>query len=110
MRKSMKLLQLIIAVSMILAGSVHATPILWTLDSVSFTDCGVATGSFVYDSDTDLYGSISITTSGGFIAGATYLATDELNQPSLATYQKVISSSMRAYSRLLCPNHPQYSC
>jgi hypothetical protein len=38
----------------------NAVPVTWVLDGVMFDDGGVATGSFVYDADTDLYIDVSI--------------------------------------------------
>jgi hypothetical protein len=40
----------------------HAAPVTWTLDNVVFDDGATATGSFVYDRDTNTYSTISITT------------------------------------------------
>lgn len=42
-----------------------ATPILWTLQNVSYQDGTQVTGSFVYDADTNIYSLASFTTSGG---------------------------------------------
>lgn len=49
----------------VFAGSAQATPILWTLDDVEFDDGGTATGTFLYDADTDIYSAISVTTTVG---------------------------------------------
>ena len=40
----------------------HADPVLWTFDSVTFTDGGTATGSFVWDNDTLVASDIMFTT------------------------------------------------
>ena len=45
--------------------TVQATPITWNLSGVAFDDGGSATGSFVFDADTDNFSAISVTTSGG---------------------------------------------
>lgn len=46
----------------------HATPITWNLSGVTFDDGGVATGSFVFNADSDVFTAISVTTSGGTTA------------------------------------------
>ena len=50
----------------LLAGSmsVQAAPRVWTLQGVTFDDGGTATGSFVYDIDTQTYSAIDIQTTG----------------------------------------------
>lgn len=42
-----------------------ASPVQWTLSDVLFEDQGTASGSFVYDADTDAYSSIAITVTDG---------------------------------------------
>ena len=54
------------------ASQSFAAPITWTLVDVVFDDGGVATGSFTYDADFNLFTSIAITTSLGSLPGATY--------------------------------------
>ena len=44
----------------------HADPVTWTLDNAVFDDDGTATGSFVYDRDTNTYSDVSITTSPAY--------------------------------------------
>ncbi len=41
-----------------------------------FADGGTASGSFDYDAGTNAYSFVNITTSGGSLTGATYLALD----------------------------------
>jgi hypothetical protein len=54
-------------------GSGWAVPVTWTLRDVVFNDGGVATGTFVYDADTNTYSSVNVTTTTGTArAGATY--------------------------------------
>lgn len=50
-----------------LAGScsMQAIPVVWYLNGVTFTDGGAATGSFIYDADTNTYSSIKIFTTPG---------------------------------------------
>lgn len=50
-----------------------AVPVQWTLEDVEFDDGGTASGSFIYDADTDTWSSISIlTTPGSIFGGASY--------------------------------------
>jgi hypothetical protein len=54
-------------------GSGWAVPVTWTLHDVVFSDGAVATGTFVYDADTNTYSSVNITTTTGLVrTGATY--------------------------------------
>ena len=46
-------------------GSAQATPLTWDLSNVAFSDGTVVTGSFVFDADTDIFGVLNISTSGG---------------------------------------------
>ncbi len=66
------------------AGLAGASPILWNLSGVTLADGGVATGSFMFDADTSLYSSVDITTSGGSIAGTTYL--DVVTGPAVGSF------------------------
>ncbi len=51
-----------------------AGPVVWTLSGVTFSDGGTASGSFVYNADTNTYSSINVTTTTGSVrTGATYL-------------------------------------
>ena len=54
--------------------SASAIPVRWTLTGVTFSDGGTASGSFIYDADTNTYSNISITTTAGtvLLTGATY--------------------------------------
>ncbi len=53
--------------------SAQAIPILWTLDSVTFDDNGTATGSFVYDADSNTYSMINVTTMGSALGTVNYM-------------------------------------
>jgi hypothetical protein len=56
-----------------------ASPVLWTLTGVNFSDGGTASGSFIYDADTNTYSDIDIvTTSGSAQGGATYTVVNPL--------------------------------
>jgi hypothetical protein len=55
------------------APAARATPITWSLTGISFADGGTATGSFVYDPDTNGVGTVALTTTTGTsFTGATY--------------------------------------
>jgi hypothetical protein len=55
------------------ASSSIAVPLTWTLNGAVFDDGGSASGSFVYDSPTNTYSAINIsTTSGSAFGGASY--------------------------------------
>jgi hypothetical protein len=50
-----------------------AQPLTWTLQGVTFSDGGTASGSFQYDAATQTYSNINITTTTGTVrTGATY--------------------------------------
>lgn len=46
-------------------SNASAFPVTWTLSGVTFTDGGTATGSFVYDADTNTTSAWSVTVAGG---------------------------------------------
>lgn len=56
-----------------LSFSAAAIPITWSLVGVTFTDGGTASGTFVYDADTNTYSNVNITTTAGsvILTGAT---------------------------------------
>jgi hypothetical protein len=59
-----------------LQAAAFATPVTWYLSGVQFADGATASGSFVYDADTDTYSAVNITTtSGSSFAGVHYLLT-----------------------------------
>ena len=48
-------------------------PLTWTISNATFSDGGTASGTFVYDADTNTYSSINITTTTGSVrSGASY--------------------------------------
>ena len=56
----------IAAAALVFAPAVAlADPVTWTLSGATFDDGGTASGSFVYDADTDTYSSVQITTTAG---------------------------------------------
>lgn len=67
-----------------------ADDVTWTLENVTFADGGTATGSFVYNADTNTFSSIDIvTTAGTAFGGATYTAID----PGYAPFQPGMSDA-----------------
>lgn len=52
-------------VGTLLSVAAQATPLVWTLDQVSYGDGTVLTGSFTFDAATTTFSGLSITTSGG---------------------------------------------
>ena len=50
------------------ASPAMAIPISWTLSGVTFAEGGTASGSFVYDADTDVFSAWSISTVAGSVA------------------------------------------
>ena len=57
-----------------LSASASAAPKTWTLTGVTFSDGGTASGSLVYDADTNTYSGINVTTSAGsvLVTGGTF--------------------------------------
>lgn len=66
-----------------------ATPVKWTLSGVTFDDGGTASGSFVYDEDTNTYSAVNVTTSGGSLTPKHYVsahaAQSDGDGPTLVT-------------------------
>lgn len=61
----------------LLSPAIHAAPVTWYLNGVTFSDGSRAVGSFVYDTVTGLYTSVDITTTPGTAATpATAKVTD----------------------------------
>lgn len=54
------------------AGSAQAVPVQWTLQNMTFSNGSVATGSFVYDRDTNIFSDISISVTAGLDSYGTY--------------------------------------
>lgn len=50
---------------LLMPGLAHAVPLTWTLNDAVFNDGGTATGSFVWDADTNTFGAYEFTVSGG---------------------------------------------
>jgi hypothetical protein len=64
----------LLVAAMVAPTTSKASPILWTLSGVTFDDGSTASGSFVFNADTDQYSSIDVITTAGSTFGAeTYL-------------------------------------
>jgi hypothetical protein len=75
------LLRLVIALTTLVFAA-SATPITWNLTDVTFADGSTASGTFVFDADTNTYSSINIvTTAGTFYSAETfgYVCTSPCN-------------------------------
>ncbi len=54
-----------------MSSTAVAAPVKWTLVDVTFSDGGTASGSFMYDADTNVFSAVDITTiSGTLVTGA----------------------------------------
>ena len=53
-----------------------ASPVTWTLSGVTFSGGGTASGSFVFDADTNAFSSINITVAGSAFGDGTYTLLD----------------------------------
>jgi hypothetical protein len=73
MRSGSRVLLALLGV-VILSASAAAAPRMWTLSGVTFSDGGTASGSLIYDADTNTYSGISITSTAGtvILTGATF--------------------------------------
>lgn len=95
------LLRSIVALAVFATGAVtvSAAPILWTLQGVTLSDGGTASGSFVYDADTNTYSDLDITTTTGSArAGTTYTVVNPYTSNS--------ASGFFATTSLLAPFDP----
>ena len=73
---------IVASLTVLASGSAVGTPMLWNLSNVVFNDGGMASGSFMYDADTNVYSGVSITTSGGStLPGTTYDTGEVVNFP-----------------------------
>ncbi len=73
-----------------------ADPVTWTLSGVTFPDGGTASGSFVYDEDTNLYSAVNVITTSGTtrLTGANYVNNvTNANPPSNASNLTMITAS-----------------
>jgi hypothetical protein len=93
----------IAVVALIIVGvmvpTATADPITWTLSGVTFSDGATASGSFVYNADTDTVSSVEITTtSGALFSGATYSGVDPGFGPSALQIVLVTNPSLADFT------------
>jgi len=62
----------LLAVGMLTASSANAAALTWTLAGVTFDDGTVASGSFVYDADLNVYSDWSVSVQDGTLSAFTY--------------------------------------
>jgi hypothetical protein len=76
----------------LLTPAVHAAPVTWYLNGVTFSDGSRAVGSFVYDTVTGLYTSIDITTTPGnaaasaLVTGNHYTVQSPIGRPAVVIF------------------------
>jgi hypothetical protein len=56
---------ILITMLVLFTASAQAIPVVWTLADAVFDDGGIATGSFTYGADTEIYSDINIVTTAG---------------------------------------------
>ncbi|MFN8092485.1 MAG: PEP-CTERM sorting domain-containing protein [Vicinamibacteria bacterium] len=77
LRRALGILAACVAVLASPATSI-ATPVTWYLQGVTFNDGATASGHFVFDADTGISTSFSISTSAGTLPSYTYNSTNSL--------------------------------
>lgn len=86
------------------AASAAAFPVTWTLSGATFSDTGTATGSFVYDADTNTVSNWSVTVAGGdtqtfppitYDPGTSIGSYNQQNATTIGT-QFIVNASARA--------------
>ena len=78
-----------------MAPRASADQVTWDLSGVTFSDGGTASGSFVYNADTNTVSSVDFTTTaGGSFGGATYAGVDPGFGPSATDIVFVTDSSL----------------
>ena len=84
----------LIAASILAPATASAVVVTYTLSGVTFGDGGTASGSFTYDSDTNTYSNVSIsTTIGGVRSGAAYNTISAGFGPTNSQFLAVTSSA-----------------
>jgi hypothetical protein len=80
--------------ALVLSPAIHAAPVTWYLNGVTFSDGSRAVGSFVYDTVTGLYTSIDITTTPGtastaataLVTGNHYTVQSPIARPAVVVF------------------------
>jgi hypothetical protein len=74
-------------------GAANANLVTWNLQDFVFSDGGAASGSFVFDANTDHYSNISIvTTAGTALPGASYNTPDPVS-PGNSTFFTAVNTA-----------------
>ncbi|WP_296594866.1 PEPxxWA-CTERM sorting domain-containing protein [Phenylobacterium sp.] len=76
------------AVALLTPGLAQATPLTWTLNNAVFSDGGVATGSFVWDADTQTIGDYEFSVSGGDTDTFPAVSYESASAPVNPSYQE----------------------
>lgn len=82
-------------------GTAHAVPVTWTLHNVMFEDGAVATGSFVYDADTNIFSDIQITRSLGGSDLAHYAVSGSASSSVLIDFFDDLTFPLNGKERLI---------
>jgi hypothetical protein len=75
--RSVRLLQIVAAAlaALLLPSLASADGVAWTLNNVTLTDGGTASGAFNYDANANLYSSVNLSTTAGTIPGSPFTSS-----------------------------------
>jgi hypothetical protein len=73
--------KLIVLIAILASGSVFAAPVTWTLTGTFSSSGGSASGTFVYDANTNIYSDVSIST---FTPGGAVVAVYDMSSTIVA--------------------------
>jgi len=73
---------LVAGVSALAVAGAQAGPVLWALTNATFTDGATATGSFVFDADTSVFGNVSVSKADGAYASVAYTTATQYTNPA----------------------------
>ncbi|HSN01058.1 MAG TPA: hypothetical protein VLS52_08635 [Rudaea sp.] len=76
-----------LCIGLVCAPGAFAFPVTWTLSGATFNDGGTATGSFVYDADTNTLSSWSVSVAGGNTATFPAITYDNISDSSTVSGQ-----------------------
>jgi hypothetical protein len=78
----LRALELLVFAVLVAASPASAGLLTWTVNGATFDDGGVLSGSFAYDADTNMFSSVSLTTTDGSSrSGAIYIASNMCCSP-----------------------------
>ena len=85
-------LKAIIILALIGSCLASGSPISWTLSGVTFNDGGSASGSFLYDANTDMFTNWNVSVTAGSALGAfSYTPADSVVRYKTASYVEIES-------------------